>query len=78
MYKGGEATAIFENNSYLSKAGNSAGAPLMIREVYNFFRSDLVFIAPNGTTIQLNWFEKDEIVKQVEGILSAVDTGFQR
>jgi len=79
LYKGGKKRLpFFENNSYLSKAGNSADAPPMIREVYNFFRSDLVFIDPNGTTIQLNWFEKDEIVKQVEGILSAVDTGISK
>jgi len=79
LYKGGKKRLpFFENNSYLSKAGNSADAPPMIRDVYNFFRSELVFIAPNGMTIQLNWFEKNEIVKQVEGILSAVDTGISK
>lgn len=76
LYKGGKKRLpFFENNSYLSKAGNSADAPQMIREVYNFFRSYLFPMALNETSIPLNWFEEKELVKQVAGILSLVDTG---
>lgn len=38
-YKGGnKRIPFFKNNSYLSKAGNNASSPDMIRNVYNFFR----------------------------------------
>ena len=42
LYKGGKKRlSFFANNAYLSKAGDAADTPKMIRDVYNYFRKDL-------------------------------------
>jgi len=76
LYKGGKKRLpFFENNSYLSKAGNSADAPQMIRDVYKFFRKTLICLALNQIAIPLNWFEKPGLLKKISTLLSLVDTG---
>jgi len=76
LYKGGKKRLpFFENNSYLSKAGNSADAPPMIREVYNYLRGHLVHLRVNQYRGRLNWFEEPQLVKKIARLLSLVDTG---
>ncbi|MGK0291397.1 MAG: AAA15 family ATPase/GTPase [bacterium] len=75
-YKNGRKKfAFFENNSYLSKAGNSADSPLIIREVYNYFRSSIFNIAANEKIESLGWKEYPTLVQKIAKILSKVDTG---
>lgn len=78
LYKGGKkAFPFFENNSYLSKAGNSADAPEIIRKVYDFFRQNLIFRDLNKRTWRFNqeWKKDIKLVNKVAAILSKVDTG---
>jgi AAA15 family ATPase/GTPase len=75
LYKGGRKKfALFENNSYLSKAGNSADAPPIIRSVYNYIRKSLVPIG-GDTPHLLEWKKQKSVVDKVAKILSYVDTG---
>lgn len=75
-YKGGnKRLPFFANNAYLSKAGNSADAPQMIRDVYNRFRNNLDNFAPNETKSIANWFENANALHQVGRLLALVDTG---
>ena len=75
-YTGGKKRyALFKNNSYLSKAGNSADSPEIIRSVYNFFRTKM-FIFEHDHKFKLSsWKENTRLVKKVANILSYVDTG---
>ena len=76
LYKGGKKRLpFFENNSYLSKAGNSADAPPMIRDVYNYLRNYLIPLGVNQIQNTLNWFREPELAKKVAMLLSLVDTG---
>ncbi|MFA5984763.1 MAG: ATP-binding protein [Methylococcaceae bacterium] len=76
LYKGGKKRLpFFENNAYISKAGDSADSPQMIRNVYNYFRKKLHHFAANERMVKLNWFEEPSLVKKVSTILSLVDTG---
>ncbi|WP_341327221.1 ATP-binding protein [Methylotuvimicrobium sp. KM2] len=75
LYKGGKKRLpFFANNAYLSKAGDSADAPKMIRNVYNYFRN-LLHQGVNERMVKLNWFEQTELVGKVSALLSLVDTG---
>ena len=76
LYKGGKKRLpFFPNNAYLSKAGDSADSPQMIRDVYNYFRKNLHHQGVNERMAKLNWFEETELVKKVALLLSLVDTG---
>lgn len=76
LYKGGKKRLpFFANNAYLSKAGDSADTPQMIRDVYNYFRKELIHIGVNEHKHKLNWLKDDELVKKVAKLLSFVDTG---
>ncbi|WP_231914790.1 ATP/GTP-binding protein [Methylomonas sp. DH-1] len=76
LYKGGKKRLpFFENNTYISKAGDSADSPQMIRNVYNYFRKKLHHFAVNERKVKLNWFEEPSLVKKVSALLSLVDTG---
>ncbi|PSL08901.1 hypothetical protein CLV44_1382 [Marinobacterium halophilum] len=76
LYKGGrKKIAFFENNSYLSKAGNSADAPEIVRSIFNFFRNEMLYIGANHQVNMLEWKEDLEKIKKVASILSKVDTG---
>lgn len=75
-YKGGRKRyAFFDNNSYLSKAGNSADSPEMIRDIFNFFRRDLFHLSANHEVGMLEWKDDERIVGSVADILSKVDSG---
>ncbi len=76
LYKGGRKKfAFFDNNSYLSKAGNSADAPETIRDIYNYFRSEIFHLSANQQVNVLQWKENPIWIEKVTAILAAVDTG---
>ena len=75
-YKGGKKRfAFFENNSYLSKAGNSADSPQIIRSVYNYFRRNIFHLGSEERVHILDWKDNPEIVEAISTILCKVDTG---
>lgn len=74
-FKGGTRKfPLFENQAYLSKAGNSPDAPEIIRKVYQFFRHGLVFASRNVKVVPA-WRKNQAMVEQVATFLAAVDTG---
>ncbi len=74
LYKGGaRRIPLFANNAYLSKAGNNAETPEMLRRVYNYFRIDLRKLGLNEMPLTINWH--DGLINTVASILSCVDTG---
>ncbi len=74
-FKGGKKRLpFFPNNAYLSKAGNSADAPELVRNVYNYFRMGMVRIAPDERIIFRPWVEDRDIVKLVSDLLCFADT----
>jgi len=76
LYKGGKKRLpFFANNAYLSKAGDSADSPQMIRDVFNYFRKNIHHQSASQRTTLLNWFDDAEMVKKVSMLLSFVDTG---
>jgi AAA15 family ATPase/GTPase len=76
LYKGGKRKIpFFANNAYLSKSGDSADTPPMIRDIYNYFRKDLTHLGINEVPHKLNWLEDIELVNKVAFLLSSVDTG---
>lgn len=78
LYKGGKRRlAFFENNSYLSKAGNSADSPEMIRDVYNFFRKDLLHLGVDEHISKLNWIDDKNVITKISRFLTLVDTGIE-
>jgi len=74
-YKGGtKRIPFFKNNSYLSKAGNNAAASETIRGVYQFFRT--IFTKDlDPSSLFADFYEGEQILKVVAGILSNIDTG---
>ena len=76
LYKGGKKRLpFFANNSYLSKAGDSADTPLIIRDVYNYFRKEQTRIGATRSISKAGWLEEKDLVSKVGAILSLVDTG---
>jgi len=79
LYKGGKKRLpFFSNNSYLSKAGDSADTPPMVRDVYNYFRKEHTRIGANQMLSKINWLEETEMVEKVAALLSLVDTGISK
>lgn len=75
-YTGGKKRyALFNNNSYLSKAGNSADSPEIIREVFNYIRKNLTILDHDQDLKLYKWRDDENTVKKVSTILSKVDTG---
>lgn len=76
LYKGGKKRhSLFENNAYISVAGNKADAPELIRNVYNYFRKE-IFHLSSEQHIQFPDFDsKGNLLQTVSTFLSLVDTG---
>lgn len=76
-YKGGrKKIAFFDNNSYLSKAGNTADAPEQIQKIYNYFRKDIFALDCNRAIIGFNkWKKQQQAVSEISSILANIDTG---
>jgi AAA15 family ATPase/GTPase len=75
-YKGGKKKfPFFDNNSYISKAGNSADAPEIIRDIFNYFRREVFYLGVDQRVSMHLWRENIDFVDSVAEILSKVDTG---
>lgn len=76
-YSGGtRKLPFFPNNSYLSKAGNTASTPESIREVYNFFRSIKTINADQGI-MALGIHKEKEVLNTISSLITFVDTGIE-
>ncbi|CAM3805931.1 putative abortive phage-resistance protein/transporter [Pseudomonas reidholzensis] len=77
-YKGGmKKIPFFDNNLYLSKAGNNAAAPKMIRNVYNYFRNILIF-GLNRELPLSDIYKSDGVLELTANFMSRIDTGVSR
>ncbi|MDH4653468.1 MULTISPECIES: ATP/GTP-binding protein [unclassified Pseudomonas] len=77
-YKGGmKKIPFFKNNLYLSKAGNNAAAPSMIRKVYKYFRSILVWGLNNEVSLS-DIYELDGALELTASFLRHIDTGVSK
>ncbi len=76
LFTGGKKRIpFFGNNAYLSKAGDSADAPELIRNVYNYFRNDVLRLGLNEAVQIDNWVEEEGLVDKVSALLGFIDTG---
>lgn len=76
LYKGGKKRIpLFNNNSYLSKAGENAATPDMVRSVYKYIRSSLTRLGLNDRKMLKNFHENESLVKKASFFLCQVDTG---
>jgi len=76
LYKGGRKRfPFFGNNAYLSKAGSSADAPQMIRDVYNYFMHGLAHIGVNDIHSISELMMDEHALHEITALLSSVDTG---
>ncbi|QJT80411.1 ATP/GTP-binding protein [Kosakonia sp. MUSA4] len=80
LYKGGvRKLPFFKNNSYLSKAGNNAATPQIIRDIFNFFEANMFFLGSNHTLSLSSEGSEDfnEVMESVSKILCYIDTGIK-
>ncbi|MCC7005075.1 MAG: ATP-binding protein [Ottowia sp.] len=76
QYKGGEKRiAFFNNNSYLSKAGNNASSPEIIRSVYKYFTNSIVHLRSSDELYVSDFSLDAETLNKVSLLLCHVDTG---
>jgi len=76
LFSGGKKRfPFFNNNAYLSHAGNSADAPKMIRNVYNYFRNGLLRLGLNEEIHVDDWIDDKSVFDKVAALLGFVDTG---
>lgn len=74
-FKGGTRKfPVFDNQAYLSKAGNSPDAPEMIRKVYQFFKRGVIF-SPKNPRFEPRLRKDQQLVERVASFLSSIDTG---
>ena len=78
-YKDGKKqVAFFPNNTYLSKAGNSADSPEIVRKIFNYFRKNTATMLTNQMINVIDW-EKDERTSLiVNTFLQKVDLGINK
>ena len=69
---------FFANNAYLSKAGNSADAPEVIRDAYNYLLKDMVHLGISDEVSSEELLENEDLLQTVSQFLSLVDTGIAR
>ena len=75
-YKGGKKQfAFFSNNAYLAKAGNSPESPQLIRDVYNYFRHNIVSLLAGENIAMFDWEKQSGYRDVVNAFLSKVDLG---
>jgi len=76
LFTGGKKRIpFFDNNAYLSKAGDSADAPELIRNVYNYLRNDVLRLGLNEEVHFDEWVEDEALFAKVSALLTYVDTG---
>lgn len=75
-YKGGKKTfPFFANNSYLSKAGNSADSPKLVQEVYNYFRKKINIQLKDQILRIAYWDDKPNLKIITNSFLREADLG---
>jgi len=81
-FKGGrKRIPFFSNNTYLSKAGDSADAPESIRSIFNYFRGKMVHLTPGRYFIpppsyNINkWANDQNYMQRLSSLLTFTDTG---
>jgi AAA15 family ATPase/GTPase len=78
-YKGGKKKfAFFSNNAYLSKAGNSPESPELIRDVYTYFRRNLLTILTDRNFSLFHWEQNTGYKNVVNTFLSKADLGISK
>lgn len=76
LYKGGKKRhSLFENNAYVSIAGNKADAPQLIRNVYNYFRKEMLCLGCDQHIGYTELYDEKNRLEKVAAFLSLVDTG---
>lgn len=77
-YKGGsKKIPLFKNQSYLSKAGNTADSPQLIRDIYQYFLNKIVFLKPNHYLVEPEWKKDPNKIKLVSEFLGSIDIGIK-
>lgn len=75
-YKGGKKRiAYFKNNSYLSKAGNSPDASEIVKNIFNYFRTDIFHLGVGQRVAMFEWKNDSDIVQKISKLLCYIDTG---
>ncbi|WP_417809978.1 AAA family ATPase [Thioclava sp.] len=78
MYKGGrKKIAFFNNSTYIAKAGNTADAPDVIKELFNYFRSGIIYMGFNYNISLSTWRDNTTAVNRISNVLSSIDTGIR-
>lgn len=78
-YKGGnKRIPFFKNNSYLSKIGENAAAPDMVRTAYKYIRSNIVHIGLNDHMMINDFHDNEKLVNRVSSLLCQFDTGVSK
>ncbi len=76
--KGKKQIAFFPNNTYLSKAGNTADSPEIVRKIFNYFRKNTVTMLSNQTISLIDWEKNEEISFILNTFLKKVDLGINK
>lgn len=78
-YKGGtKRIALFKNQSYLSKAGNTADSPQLIRDIYQFFVKSVYFLRQNRRFLSSEWKKDTQVVEKISNLLCSIDIGISK
>ncbi len=78
-YKDGKKQiAFFSNNTYLSKAGNTADSPEVVRKIFNYFRKNAVTMLHHQHISILDWQNKEEVLLAMNTFLKKVDLGINK
>jgi len=72
---GKKRISFFDTNAYLSKAGDSADAPELIRNVYNYFRRHVLRLGLNEEIHFDSWIDNQSVFSRVSALLTFVDAG---
>lgn len=77
-YKGGNRKiAFFANNTYLSKAGDNASTPQVVRDVFNYFYSGVSHISIDDRFSLLKSDKTPEVLGIISELMRYIDTGIE-
>ncbi|MGQ5287939.1 AAA family ATPase [Pectobacterium actinidiae] len=78
LYKGGaKKIAFFKNNSYISKAGDNASSPEIIRKVFNFVSNNVRHVGLNEKIRISTFGDREKVVANTAKVLCMFDTGIK-
>lgn len=75
---GTKTIPLFGNNSYLSKSGDSADTPQIMRDIYNFFRRDMQFVLDHLSPSMAFWDEQKFLKDITNTFLKEADLGIEK